>query len=51
MGSGIFQQEIFLKIRAGLVENLSLSEAWSKMPEKLAFNDYIGNNPAKGRLF
>ena len=29
----------------------SLSEAWSKIPEKLAFYDYIGNNPAKGGLF
>jgi photosystem II CP47 chlorophyll apoprotein len=27
---------------------LSLSEAWSKIPEKLAFYDYIGNNPSKG---
>ncbi|CAN1782766.1 Photosystem II CP47 reaction center protein, partial [Linum perenne] len=32
-------------------ENQSLSEAWSKIPEKLAFYDYIGNNPAKGGLF
>jgi photosystem II CP47 chlorophyll apoprotein len=30
---------------------LSLSEAWFKIPEKLAFMDYIGNNPAKGGLF
>jgi photosystem II CP47 chlorophyll apoprotein len=30
---------------------LSLSEAWSKIPEKPAFYDYIGNNPAKGGLF
>ncbi len=29
----------------------SLSEAWNKIPEKLAFYDYIGNNPAKGGLF
>ncbi|KAJ3675021.1 hypothetical protein LUZ61_021850 [Rhynchospora tenuis] len=34
-----------------ICENLSLSEAWSKIPEKLAFYDYIGNNPAKGGLF
>jgi hypothetical protein len=32
-------------------ENLTLSEAWSKIPEKLAFYDYIGNNLAKGGLF
>ncbi|CAN1363388.1 Photosystem II CP47 reaction center protein [Linum perenne] len=36
---GYFQQEIYRRI------------AWSKIPEKLAFYDYIGNNPAKGGLF
>lgn len=45
---GYFQQEIYRRIGAGLAENQSLSEAWSKIPEKLAFYDYIGNNPAKG---
>ena len=29
----------------------NLIEAWSAIPEKLAFYDYIGNNPAKGGLF
>ena len=29
----------------------NLSTAWSKLPEKLLFYDYIGNNPAKGGLF
>ncbi|KAJ3676806.1 hypothetical protein LUZ61_021550 [Rhynchospora tenuis] len=48
---GYFQQEIYRRVSAGLAENLSLSEAWSKIPEKLAFYDYIGNNPAKGGLF
>jgi photosystem II CP47 chlorophyll apoprotein len=48
---GYFQQEISRRVSAGQTENLSLSEAWSKIPEKLAFYDYIGNNPAKGRLF
>nr|YP_009231447.1 photosystem II 47 kDa protein [Ephedra foeminea]YP_009694738.1 photosystem II CP47 chlorophyll apoprotein [Ephedra intermedia]YP_009694811.1 photosystem II CP47 chlorophyll apoprotein [Ephedra sinica]YP_010048945.1 photosystem II CP47 chlorophyll apoprotein [Ephedra monosperma]YP_010207358.1 photosystem II 47 kDa protein [Ephedra przewalskii]YP_010451865.1 photosystem II 47 kDa protein [Ephedra alata]YP_010451932.1 photosystem II 47 kDa protein [Ephedra altissima]YP_010451999.1 photosyste len=48
---GYFQQEIDRRVRAGLNKNLSLSEAWSKIPEKLAFYDYIGNNPAKGGLF
>jgi photosystem II CP47 chlorophyll apoprotein len=28
-----------------------LDEAWSRIPDKLAFYDYIGNNPAKGGLF
>ncbi|KAL5567573.1 hypothetical protein UlMin_024148 [Ulmus minor] len=48
---GYFQQEIYQRVGAGLAENQSLSEAWSKIPEKLAFYDYIGNNPAKGGLF
>nr|YP_009673740.1 photosystem II CP47 chlorophyll apoprotein [Cuscuta mexicana]QDF46421.1 photosystem II CP47 chlorophyll apoprotein [Cuscuta mexicana] len=48
---GYFQQEIYRRIGAGLAEKQSLSEAWSKIPEKLAFYDYIGNNPAKGGLF
>ncbi|KAJ4739715.1 Photosystem II CP47 reaction center protein [Rhynchospora pubera] len=48
---GYFQQEIYRRVSAGLAENLSLSEAWSQIPEKLAFYDYIGNNPAKGGLF
>ncbi|KAJ3673517.1 hypothetical protein LUZ61_022096 [Rhynchospora tenuis] len=48
---GYFQQEIYRRVSAGLAENLSFSEAWSKIPEKLAFYDYIGNNPAKGGLF
>ncbi|KAL4270744.1 hypothetical protein AHAS_AhasUnG0059400 [Arachis hypogaea] len=48
---GYFQQEIYRRVSAGLAENQSLSEAWSKIPEKLAFYDYIGNNPAKGGLF
>ncbi|KAK1258692.1 Photosystem II CP47 chlorophyll apoprotein [Acorus gramineus] len=48
---GYFQQEIYRRVGAGLAENLSLSEVWSKIPEKLAFYDYIGNNPAKGGLF
>ncbi|XLU94642.1 hypothetical protein S245_008994, partial [Arachis hypogaea] len=48
---GYFQQEIYRRVSAGLAENQSLSEAWSKIPEKLAFYDYIGNNPAKRGLF
>ncbi|XLU77025.1 hypothetical protein S245_000446, partial [Arachis hypogaea] len=48
---GYFQQEIYRRVSAGVAENQSLSEAWSKIPEKLAFYDYIDNNPAKGGLF
>ncbi|KAL2347019.1 hypothetical protein Fmac_001019 [Flemingia macrophylla] len=46
-----YVQEIYQRVGAGLAENQNLSEAWSKIPEKLAFYDYIGNNPAKGGLF
>jgi photosystem II CP47 chlorophyll apoprotein len=48
---GFFQQEIDQRIRSTKVENLNLSKAWSKILEKLAFYDYINNNPAKGGLF
>ncbi|XP_059076578.1 photosystem II CP47 reaction center protein-like [Cryptomeria japonica] len=48
---GYFEQEIDQRVCAGLAENMSLLEAWSKIPEKLAFYDYIGNNLAKGGLF
>jgi photosystem II CP47 chlorophyll apoprotein len=48
---GFFQQEIQKRVQTSLAEGLSASEAWAKIPEKLAFYDYIGNNPAKGGLF
>ncbi|XVF58302.1 hypothetical protein PTKIN_Ptkin07bG0054200 [Pterospermum kingtungense] len=48
---GYFQQEIYRRVSAGLAENESLSEAWSKILEKIAFYDYLGNNPVKGGLF
>jgi len=48
---GFFQQEIQRRVQSSLVSGSSLSEAWTKIPEKLAFYDYIGNNPAKGGLF
>eukprot|EP00983_Pelagomonas_calceolata_P102100 1158766-Pelagomonas_calceolata.AAC.8 len=48
---GFFQQEIQKRVAQSTSEGLSVSEAWAKIPEKLAFYDYIGNNPAKGGLF
>ena len=48
---GYFQQEIQRRVQSSLNSGLSLSESWTKIPEKLAFYDYIGNNPAKGGLF
>ncbi|MGK7917343.1 MAG: photosystem II chlorophyll-binding protein CP47 [Prochloraceae cyanobacterium] len=48
---GYYQQEIQRRVEANLAAGDSLSEAWSKIPEKLAFYDYVGNSPAKGGLF
>merc|ERR1712232_824210 len=49
--SGYFQQEIERQVETSVNEGLSESQAWSRIPDKLAFYDYIGNNPAKGGLF
>jgi photosystem II CP47 chlorophyll apoprotein len=48
---GYYQQEIDRRVQASLNEGASLGEAWSAIPEKLAFYDYVGNSPAKGGLF
>jgi hypothetical protein len=42
-----FQQEIDRRVQAEVAEGASLSAAWSQIPEKLAFYDYVGNNPAR----
>ncbi|MGV0026986.1 photosystem II chlorophyll-binding protein CP47 [Phormidesmis priestleyi] len=46
-----FQQEIDRRVQSGLAAGKNLSQAWSTVPEKLAFYDYVGNSPAKGGLF
>lgn len=48
---GYYQKEIQRRVDANLAAGDSLSDAWSKIPEKLAFHDYVGNSPAKGGLF
>jgi photosystem II CP47 chlorophyll apoprotein len=48
---GYFKQEIQRRVQADLDAGKDLSEAWSAIPDKLAFYDYIGNSPAKGGLF
>nr|CAA34016.1 chlorophyl A apoprotein (51Kd) photosystem II [Euglena gracilis] len=48
---GYFQEEIERRVQASLSDGCSLSEAWGAISPKLAFYDYIGNNPAKGGLF
>jgi photosystem II CP47 chlorophyll apoprotein len=49
--SAFFEREISARVETALNNGASLSEAWTSIPEKLAFYDYIGNNPAKGGLF
>jgi photosystem II CP47 chlorophyll apoprotein len=48
---GYFQEEIQRRVETNLAAGDTLSEAWSKIPERLAFYDYVGNSPAKGGLF
>jgi hypothetical protein len=38
--SGSFQQEIERQVEASVSEGLSESQAWSRIPDKLAFYDY-----------
>lgn len=49
--SGYFKQEINRRVQTSVANGATLSEAWSAIPEKLAFYDYVGNSPAKGGLF
>jgi photosystem II CP47 chlorophyll apoprotein len=49
--SGYFQQEISRRVEAGVAGGKSEAQAWATIPDKLAFYDYVGNNPAKGGLF
>ncbi len=46
-----YHQEIDRRVQASLASGASVEEAWSEIPEKLAFYDYVGNSPAKGGLF
>lgn len=47
---GFYQQEIERRIQA-LTAGEKLMNVSNAIPEKLAFHDHIGNNPAKGGLF
>jgi photosystem II CP47 chlorophyll apoprotein len=49
--SSFFKQEIDRRVQTSLASGASLSDAYSAIPEKLAFYDYVGNSPAKGGLF
>ena len=46
-----FQDEIARRVNDSLSKGLSKNEAWSSIPDKLVFYDYVGNSPAKGGLF
>ncbi len=46
-----FQEEIQRRVETNLAAGDTTEQAWSKIPEKLAFYDYVGNSPAKGGLF
>ena len=48
---GYFKQEIERRVQTEIASGASLVEAYSTIPEKLAFYDYVGNSPAKGGLF
>jgi len=49
MGFRTFQQRWKTRVQTNLSEGKSISSSLgSKFTEKLAFYDYIGNNPAKG---
>ena len=49
--SGYFQLAIERNVQLSLAEGKSLAVAWQTIPYRLAFFDYLGNNPAKGGLF
>jgi photosystem II CP47 chlorophyll apoprotein len=48
---GYFHREIQRRVETSVASGATLEAAWSKIPEKLAFYDYVGNSPAKGGLF
>ncbi len=46
-----FQQEMQRRVSTDIAAGASAEDAWAKIPERLAFYDYVGNSPAKGGLF
>jgi photosystem II CP47 chlorophyll apoprotein len=48
---GYFKQEMNRRVQVAMADGVSEADAWSAIPEKLAFYDYVGNSPAKGGLF
>jgi photosystem II CP47 chlorophyll apoprotein len=49
--SGYFKTEINRRVQSAVNDGASKAEAYSSIPEQLAFYDYVGNSPAKGGLF
>ncbi len=48
---GYFQQEMVRRVNQDVAAGSTVEAAWNKIPERLAFYDYVGNSPAKGGLF
>lgn len=48
---GTFQQAMERQIQTRVAQGESQADAWSSIPYRLAFYDYLGHNPAKGGLF
>jgi photosystem II CP47 chlorophyll apoprotein len=46
-GIVVIQQEIERRVETSIAQGVSETEAWSQIPDKLAFYDYIGNNPER----
>ncbi len=46
-----FQQEMVRRVNRDVAAGDTVEAAWNKIPERLAFYDYVGNSPAKGGLF
>jgi photosystem II CP47 chlorophyll apoprotein len=44
---GYFKQEIDRRVQEEIAQGQTLTAAWSAIPEKLAFYDYVGNDPLK----
>jgi photosystem II CP47 chlorophyll apoprotein len=46
-----FKEEIQRRAQSAIASGIDASQAYARIPEKLAFYDYVGNSPAKGGLF
>jgi hypothetical protein len=49
--SGYFQLATERAVQLRVAEGKTVGAAWESVPYRLAFFDYLGNNPSKGGLF